>query len=162
VAGGVLVQAGEGAELGGPGCEGAGGGAGDCGDLAGGDADDGFVDLEECGDRAAGHAEAVAADGGQEAGLGGEPGAGAVVARAAGAAAADVEALLAGGGQGDFQAGSENGEVLAGQAGDRGVCQGVQVRAGRGGRFRVWLRVRGGAGDGEQGVVLLAVELMPC
>src|SRR5690348_2263350 len=69
VAGGVAVQVVQGAQPDGPGCEG-GGGAGDGGDLAGGDADGGGVDAEEGGDCADGHAEAVAADGGEKAALG--------------------------------------------------------------------------------------------
>ena len=71
-------------------------------------------------------------------------------------AAAGVEVLLAAGAEREVQGGGQGGQVCGVHAGQRGVVQDVLAAAACPGRFR--FRRRGGAGDGREGVIPVAVE----
>ena len=163
MAGGVFAQVVEGSQADSGwragGCRGAGleelagavdGGA-DCtapGAEEGGDDVDGRVQViaDERGDQVVGQVEPA-----ERAGAGGVD---------AAVAAEGVELLLAQGGGRELEGGGEGGELLAADAGEGGVAEGVPgAAAGAGRRFR--FRLRGGAGDGEQDVVPVAVEGVP-
>jgi hypothetical protein len=152
----VLGELGEGAD---GGAAGAGGDAVACedgGGLAGGLADAGGAGAEEPGE------EGVADAGGVVGGGGGDDGVERDEERAlragrpaAGAAAAEVQALLAGGLQGDGDLAEQGGQVGdAGQGGERGRHRGI-----RAGGLRLWLR--SGPGSRRDRVVPLAVEGIP-
>jgi len=105
------------------------------GDAAGGEADAGLVDAEDLADEAAGHAEVLPVAGGQDVVVQAEPGGpGRAGAALAGAAAGQVQPLLAGSLPGEGHGGYHGGEV--GYAGQCEVGQGGQVRPGGAGSGR--------------------------
>jgi hypothetical protein len=164
VAGGVFAQVLEGADAWCRGplsrCrEGGRGVVEQAGDEAGGVADGGVVDAEEGGGDVGGDAEVALEERGQEV-VGGVEAAGLPgVGPGAGAAAADAEVVLEAGVEAGGEGGGQGGDGGGVRAGEGGVVQ-VVLAAGPGWRRLQRFRLRGGAGDGEEGVVPVAVELV--
>ena len=159
VAGGVVAQVVEGAQPDGGGRDGGRGVL--AGQQAGGEADGvadgGGIDAEQGTDDLQRQVQVLPEAGGQhvieQVDLAGRRGALGVDAAAA---AAGVEVLLAAGAEREVQSGGQGGQVRGVHAGQRGVAEDVLAAAARVGGF--WFRRRGGAGDGREGVVPLAVE----
>src|ERR1039457_4476094 len=80
----------------------------------------------------------------------------------AGVSLPEVAVLLVAGAERDLQRGGQGGQVRRVHAGQRGMVQ--QAAGGAAGTGWLWfrLRFRGGPGDGQDGVVPLAVELVAC
>src|ERR1017187_214066 len=149
VAGGVVAQVGQGAQ---PDTGRLGGGrlrpvGQQAGGQAGGVADGGLVGAEQRGEYVAGEVELAVAPSGARRPL-------------AGASLPEVAALLVAGAERDLQRGGQGGQGGGVHAGQRGMVQ--QVTAAAAGTGWSWSGFRGGPGNGQDGVVPLAVELVAC
>ena len=80
----------------------------------------------------------------------------------AGASVPEVAVLLAAGAERDLQRGGQGGQARRVHAGQRGMVQ--QVAGGAAGTGWLWFRLRfgGGPGNGQDGVVPLAMEAVAC
>ena len=121
--------------------------------------DEGVVDAEEGGGDVGGDAEVALEERGEEV-VGGVEAAGlSGVGPGAGTAAADAEVVLEAGVEAGGEGGGQGGDGGGVRAGEGGLVQ-VVPAAGPGRRRLRRFRLRGGAGDGEEAVVPLAVAVV--